>query len=191
VVDINDYMLLKSNYGAGCATPPVPLPVSGYTLFGFEDASLWSPIYATATLTSAPKSQGVFALTIGGNGRRQLESKTFPTSIVPPKSCRVSLDVAVPPPADCGRGGRGPQLIVSMPSARVFNESLAPIPSNSPAVNGFSTISYRLPENLRRAFARPHADVTIKIVLNGNDGILTVDNLRFSDSCDRPQNGGH
>lgn len=178
-IDINDYLMLKADYGKGCATPPGPVPVLQQSILGFDSLASWSSSQATLALVGLPRTEGDFSMSIGNTGFRTLNSSKFSTSILQGVTSTLALDVA-PAKKQTNPYWIGQVLFfASCPSANITNQFIGSVELTGKPLGSFSTIKVAIPLSVKNAMLTSHPDFSFSISLNANDPGYLIDNLRF------------
>jgi len=178
VVSTADFLILKRDWGLGCAVSPGPTPPPlGNVVLGFEDLSNWTSAAALSLVTS-PHTEGVYALRIGAGGTNHVVSAPFDTSVFHNLGTRVDLDVFVP--ASTGNQCTHGQITlkVSVPSAGIQNQSLGEVEFNTSDTGKFVTMQFHANSRVRRAMRESHPDFAFKISVESKDAGVILDNLR-------------
>jgi hypothetical protein len=178
-IDINDYLMLKADYGKGCTTPPGPVPVLQQSILGFDSLASWSSSQATLALVGLPRTEGDFSMSIGNAGFRTLNSSKFSTSIFQGVTSMLALDVA-PAKKQTNPYWLGQVLFfASCPSANINNQFIGSVELTGKPLGSFSTIKVAIPLSVKNAMLTSHPDFSFSISLNANDPGYLIDNLRF------------
>jgi hypothetical protein len=177
VIDARDYLLLKRNYGQGCATPPAPLPLLSQALFGFEDPTNWISPKAPLLRVGA-HTEGAFGLQVGDQYWRPISSVPFDTSLFTGVTSTVAYDIQVPAtPANPYWLGQT-LLFASCPSAGIYNAYLGAFELTGKPLGQFATARFHVPWWVKAAMLSSHPDFSFTIVVNSFDASV-IDNLRF------------
>jgi hypothetical protein len=179
IVDSRDYTLLSTQFGQGCTSSPGPVPKLQGVLLGFDSAADWSSPQTTLVNTSIHKTQGAYALSVGGHNWREISTAPFNTSTFQNVTSKIAYDIFVPPnPSNPFWLGQT-LMFVSCPSAGINNVSLGAVELTGKPLNAFSTAQFNLPANVKNAMLSSHNDFSIKVVVNANDSGYLLDNIHF------------
>lgn len=178
-VDAADQFVLADHFGEGCPMTPGPLPVLGAALRSFEDPANWMSGQAPLAITGVHKTEGLFSLSVGGNGWREIISVPFSGSVFPSVQSKLAFDIFVPEnPSNPFWLGQT-LLFVSAPSANVHNAYLGAVELTGKPLNAFSPAIFNVPSFVQDLFTQNVPDISFRIAVNANDPGYLLDNLRF------------
>jgi hypothetical protein len=166
----------------GTAPICMPMALEENSIFGFENASAWTGTGFPLTTVSNPRTQGAFALEVGGTGYRVVTSAAFSTAIFTGLTSKLALDVYVP------AGPSNPyylgaiQLYATSPSANIYNAYEGQVELTGDPSGAFTTITFNLTPQVVAAMSSLHADFSLSIAVNVPPAAQSpvLDNLRFS-----------
>lgn len=151
-------------------------------IIGFERSDGWTSSQAALSTSTSNKTEGASSLAVvASQGWSQITG--VPTSIVGAGAIGpdLMLDLFVPTnqPIPSFRGQVS--LLVSIPSARIFNQWIGQVSLDGVTLGRFSSLRFPLPEALRRILSYGVTDITFTIQLNvaANPSPYYLDNLRF------------
>ena len=116
-------------------------------LLGFESASNWNSTTASVSLTSSPKTQGCFALSVGGSGFRTVNSAPFATPLSGTTGM-LGLDVFIPPAQPNPYWLGAVQMHLSCPASNFFNQYIGQVELTGRPVGAFSTLQFPIPTTI-------------------------------------------
>ncbi len=178
-IDLADYLLLQTQYGQGCASPPAPMPLLQQVIFGFDSLASWSSDQAPLSLARLPRTEGDYAMNVGGKGLRIIKTADLDTSIFEGVAAHLALDVA-PPTSEADHHFVGEVLLfASCPSAHVYYMPLGVAELTGRPLGAYSTVKFTVPWLLRRVMSQSHSDLSFTIALMAHDPGFLFDNLRF------------
>jgi hypothetical protein len=151
---------------------------SSVDVLGFEDAASWTSS-AGLTLVSSPKTQGSYAMSVGGSGYREVSSVAMKTSQLQGVSSNMALDVYIPTVQSNPYWLGQVALYVSCPSANLNNAWIGAGELTGKLLGQFTTVQFSIPDYVKSALLSSHDDLSFKIVVNANDPGYVLDNLRF------------
>lgn len=148
----------------------------------FERDAGWTSSQAQVALVTNVKSEGASALRVTpAQGWTELVS--IPSSVVGAgaigSSLKVDIRLPTQQPNPYFRGQLG--VVVSIPSASIYDQYLGQASLDSATLGQFSTVSVPLPAKVQRILRYGVADVKLKLQLNvaPNTNPYYLDNLRF------------
>ena len=158
---------------AGTATPLA-------NLLGFETTQYWTSPQAPLSITGSRKTQGCFALQVGGSGFRTVQSAPFRTPLAGVTST-IAVDVFVPANQPNPSWLGAVQLYLNCPSANVFNSFIGQVELTGKPQGAFSTATFTLPPSLVAALNTAHDDCSFSLAVNMSQTSEppVLDNLRF------------
>lgn len=148
----------------------------------FERDAGWSSAQAQLSLSTTIKSEGTSSLSVVPT-QGWSEVVSIPSSVVGAGTIgsTLKLDIRLPTqqPNPYFRGQVG--VLISIPSAAVYDQYIGQVGLDSAALGAFSTLTLSLPAKVQRLLRYGVADVTLKIQLNvaPNTNPYYLDNLRF------------
>lgn len=150
-------------------------------VMGFEDLSWTSTPPGVLSLSTNPRTQGCYAISVGGGGYTVLNSARFATPL-PGITPTLKLDVFVPAGQPNPNWFGAVQLYASCPSGGMYNAYLGQAELTGKPTGAFSTVSYSVPQDVRNTLAGSHNDCFFSVATNVNatPTAVVVDNLRFS-----------
>jgi hypothetical protein len=172
----------------GTQWPPAGQPPPGETgggahpVLGFEDVTKWSSPQAQLSVASSPVTNGSSSLKVNSPpGWTEIQSVPFSSAGLGAPTARVRLDLWIPPNQPNPFWVGQLQMVVSAPSAGVYSAYVGQAELTGLPHSTFSTIELTLPSQVAAVINSVHADVSIKIVLNVNNGSgpYYLDNARF------------
>jgi len=161
-----------------CTTMPPELN----SIFGFESPTAWTGQGFPLATVSSPRTQGSFALDVGGTNYREVFSQTFSTAILQGVTSKMALDIFVP------TGPTNPswlglvQLYANCPSAGIYHAYQDQVLLTGDPLGAFTTGKFNLQPAVVAAMKASRPDFSLSIAVNASafatDPVL--DNLRFA-----------
>jgi hypothetical protein len=148
-------------------------------LLGFETTLYWTS-QAPLSATASRKTQGCFALQVGGSGYRTVNSVPFVTPL-PGVASTIGLDVFIPSGQPNPSWLGAVQLYLTCPSAGVYNAYIGQVELTGKPQGAFSTASFPVPSPLVGVLNTAHPDCSFSAAVNMNQTPESpvLDNLRF------------
>jgi hypothetical protein len=164
-----------SSTAGGCASATALA-----NLLGFETTQYWSSSQVALSLTATRKTQGCFAIQVGGSGFRTLDSSAFATPL-PGATSTLALDVFVPANQPNPSWLGAVQTYLSCPAEGVNNAFIGQAELTGKPVGAFSMVTFALPSSLLSVLQGTHNDCFFSVAVNTNatPDQPVLDNLRF------------
>lgn len=153
------------------------------TVLGFENFNLWTIVSGGGHLADQKNhhTEGKHSMQIAGNKWQLICSPPIRTADIVSRSSKIRIDIYVgkeqPNPWWVGQL----QIFINCPSANIYNNYIGHADLTWLPRRTFSTVSMRLPFNVRRALSGDYKDFTISVALNTTSmsGPYFLDNLQL------------
>jgi hypothetical protein len=151
-------------------------------IFGFENSSYWALSSGSSSLNTTIKTHGNASLQISGGGYQTINSADISTSAIMGSTSNLSIDVYLGPTQPNIYWIGQVQLLVSCPSAGLYNVYIGQNELTNLTLGAFHTLSFTLPSNVLTVLKGNYSDFSFEWVLNtnANSGPYCLDNMIFT-----------
>ncbi|HEX3047097.1 MAG TPA: C25 family cysteine peptidase [Bacillota bacterium] len=152
----------------------------------FENpAKPWTPVFTGLTLSqdTVLYTEGTSSLKLNGTGYMAIRSTVFSSWEIRTYSNQMSLDIYLPSPPTNPYWLGAVELIITAPSAGIYDQSLGQIQLTGLPVGQWNTIQFTLPPNIVNLFSGSYSDIQISLSVNTSQvasNPYRLDNLRFT-----------